>query len=239
MQTKVIVVMSPKGGVGKTTVAVNLATAISSLKKKTLLIDANIDTPHVAVYYGFVGFKYSFEDLLNGNATIKDVIYTGDDPNFHILPSRVDNDTDELAKKKLVNMEKYLKLLEGIYDFIIIDSKPSYNIDFIENLKNAESIIVSNPEITSIIEAKKIKEKLDYSKIDIIGLILNKVNTRIREQVTKKEAEDMTGIQNIWRIREDQRVYLALKQGIPIVTCASKSPASLDIINIAKDVIKM
>ena len=75
MAAKIIVVMSPKGGVGKTTTAVNIATAISNLNKKTLLIDANLETPHVAVYYGFVGFKYSLEDVLNEKAKIQEAIY--------------------------------------------------------------------------------------------------------------------------------------------------------------------
>jgi septum site-determining protein MinD len=239
MSTKVIVVMSPKGGVGKTTTAVNLATAISILGKKTLLIDANLETPHVAIYYGFVGFKYSLEDLLNERVKLEDVIYKGDDENFHLIPSRVTNVAADRAANKLINMNVYLEQIKDMYDFIVIDSKPSYDIAFIKAIKNANSLIVCNPDITSIIEAKKIKEELDDSGIKIIGMIINKTNSRIKEQITVKEAEQLTKIGNIWKIREDNGVYNALRQGIPAVISLPKSEASRDITSIAKNIIKL
>ncbi len=239
MSSKVIVVMSPKGGVGKTTTAVNLATAISLLGKKTLLIDANIETPHVAVYYGFVGFKYSLEDVLNGNAKIEDAIYKGDNDNFNILPSRVAKKADEKTEMKLININAYLKDIENKYDFIIIDSKPSYDIKFIKLIKNAESLIISNPDITSVIEAKKLKEDLGNSLIKIKGLAVNKVNARIKEQMSVKEIKDLTGIENVWKIREDNSVYKALKIGIPMVISSPKCWAARDITAMAKEIVKL
>jgi len=238
MAAKIIVVMSPKGGVGKTTTAVNIATAISNLNKKTLLIDANLETPHVAVYYGFVGFKYSLEDVLNEKAKIQEAIYTGDNPNFHLLPSRVIKSGQDKSSYKLVKINIFLEGLKDKYDFIIIDSKPSYDIGFIKLIKEANSLIICNPDITSMIEAKKLKEELDGAKIKIIGLVVNKVNNRIKEQMTDKEIKEMTGINNIWKIREDSRVYNALKQGIPLVLSSQKSIAARDIVNIAKQIIK-
>ncbi len=239
MPAKIIVVMSPKGGVGKTTTAVNIATAISNLNKKTLLIDANLETPHVAVYYGFVGFKYSLEDVLNEKAKIEEAIYTGDNPNFHLLPSRVIKSSQDKSAYKLININIYLEKLRDKYDFIVIDSKPSYDIEFIKLIKEAKSLIISNPDITSIIEAKKLKEELDEAGIKIMGLVVNKVNSRVKEQMTEKEIKEMTGINNIWKIREDHGVYNALRQGIPIVLSSQNSIAAKDITNIARQIIKI
>ena len=238
MVAKIIVIMSPKGGVGKTTISVNLATALSELGKKTLLIDANLETPHVAVYYGFVGFKYSFEDLLEGKAKIEDVIYKGENENFHLLPARVLKDSNKVINK-LVNINSYIKEVNERYDFIIIDSKPSYNIDFIKLINAANSLIISNLEITSIIEAKKLKEKLDEFNINVIGLILNKFNYHITEQITENEAADITNIKNVWKVREDNIVYRSLKYGVPVIISAPKSWISKDIVKIAKDLIKL
>ncbi|MGC8533038.1 MAG: AAA family ATPase [Candidatus Parvarchaeum sp.] len=239
MPASIIVVMSPKGGVGKTTTAVNIATAISNLGKKTLLIDANLETPHVAVYYGFVGFKYSLEDVLNERTRIEEAIYTGDNPNFHLLPSRVAKNGGDKSAHKLININLYLNKLRDKYDFIVIDSKPSYDIEFIKLIKEAKSLIISNPDITSIIEAKKLKQELEDAGIKILGLIVNKVNTRIKEQMTKKEIGELTKINNIWEIREDNKVYNALKVGIPLVISSPKSFAARDINNIAKQIIKI
>ena len=239
MPARIIVVMSPKGGVGKTTAAVNIATAISNLGKKTLLIDANLETPHVAVYYGFVGFKYSLEDVLNERTKIEEAIYTGDNPNFHLLPSRVAKSGTDRSAHKLININLYINKLRDKYDFIVIDSKPSYDIEFIKLIKEANSLIISNPDITSIIEAKKLKQELEQAGINILGLVINKVNTRIKEQMTKKEIEDLTKINNIWEIREDNKVYNALKVGIPLVISSPKSFASRDINGIAKQIIRI
>ena len=239
MSAKIIVVMSPKGGVGKTTTSVNLATAISELNKSALLIDANLETPHVAIYYGFVGFKYSLEDVLNGRTEIENAIYMGDNPKFHILPSRVTRTEESRLPNKLININRYIEKIEDRYDFIIIDSRPSYEINFIKLIKNASSLIVSNPDITSIIEAKKLKEELENANINIIGLVINKVNNRIKEQMTEKETKDLMEIKNVWRIRDDKKVYNALKIGVPLVLSSPKSFAAKDITNLAKQLIKI
>ena len=239
MSAKIIVVMSPKGGVGKTTTSVNLATAISELNKSTLLIDANLETPHVAIYYGFVGFKYSLEDVLNGRTEIENAIYMGDNPKFHILPSRVTRTEESRLPNKLININRYIEKIEDRYDFIIIDSRPSYEINFIKLIKNASSLIVSNPDITSIIEAKKLKEELENANINIIGLVINKVNNRIKDQMTEKETKDLMEIKNVWRIRDDKKVYNALKRGVPLVLSSPKSFAAKDITNLAKQLIKI
>jgi MinD-like ATPase involved in chromosome partitioning or flagellar assembly len=239
MPAKVIVVMSPKGGVGKTTMSVNLAAAISELNKKTLLIDANLETPHVAVYYGFVGFKYSLDDVLNERTRIENAIYTGDNPNFHLLPSRVSKGGENKTLHKLININSYIEKLKENYEFIIIDSKPSYELSFIKLIKDANSLIISNPDITSMIEAKKLKEELESANINVIGLVINKVNSRIKDQMTEKETRDLMDIKNVWKVREDNKVYNALKIGIPLVLSSSGSFAAKDIINVAKQLIKI
>ncbi len=237
MPSNVIVVMSPKGGVGKTTVSVNLAAALASIGKRVLIVDANLDTPHVAIYYGFVGYKNSLEDVLNGKIQVNEAIYKTENPNLHILPARVfKNKGDGNAQYKLINLFHHLGRIAESYDFLILDSKPSAGLDFVKLIKNASMLIVSMPEIASMIEAKKLNEESMASGVRVLGIVLNRVNKKISGHMNDAEVSRIVETKNIWKIPEDFNVFEALKKGIPIVWQNQKSLASKAFLELAREV---
>ncbi len=236
MASNVIVVMSPKGGVGKTTVSVNLAAALATMGKRVLIIDANLDTPHVAIYYGFVGYKNSLEDVLNGRVPINEAIYKTGNPNLHILPSRVfKNKGDGNAQYKIINLFHHVGRITNDYDFVVLDSKPSAGLDFVKMMKNATTLIVSMPEIASMIEAKKLNEESIAAGVGVIGIVLNRVNKKISGHMSDSEVSRVVEARNVWKIPEDMNVFEALKKGIPIVWQNPKSPASKAFLELARD----
>ena len=227
MAAQTIVIMSQKGGVGKTTVSANLAAAMADLGKRVLLIDANVDTPHIAVYYGLVGYKYSLEDVLSGLVHANEAIYKTGNPNLHILPSRVFKKRgDANAKYRVINLFHQINKLSTSYDFIIIDSKPAESIDFVKLIEAAEIIIVSTPDITSAIEAKKLTEESTLAGVNVQGLIMNRVNKRSSAHMDKTEIGNVVEAKRLWEIPEDIAVFEALRAGIPIVWYKKKSPAA-------------
>lgn len=238
MTARIIAVVSPKGGVGKTTVSVNLASALASLGKRVLIVDTNLETPHVAVYCGFVGFKYSLEDVLNGIVSVEDAVYRTDEPNLDILPSRVfKRKGDSGAKHRIINMFHHLDRVAEGYDFIILDSKPSVNTDFIKLVKDVHMVIVSAPEIASMLEAKKLEEDGEKSSMPIDGLVLNRVNSRVKGMMTDKDVRNLISSQKVWKIPEDHGVPDALHHGVPIVIYNKKSQASRAFLKLAGDII--
>jgi MinD-like ATPase involved in chromosome partitioning or flagellar assembly len=240
MVAKIIIIMSPKGGVGKTTISVNIAAALATLNKRVLVVDANVETPHVAIHYGFVGFRYSLEDVLNGNVTVANAIYKTKQPNLHILPSRVFKGRgDGNARFRLINLFYHLEKISNNYDFIIIDSKPSSGLDFVKMIKNPNLIIVSMPEITSTIEAQKLVHESKESGINVLGLVLNRVNNKISGYMSETEVRKMFSINKIWMVPEEWKAFEALKKGVPIVLSQPKTAASRTFLEIAKDLIKI
>ena len=218
MKSRVIAIMSPKGGVGKTTVSINLAASLASAGFRVLLIDANLETPHVAVHMGMLGYTRSLEDVLNGSINVREAIYRTNDDKMFILPSRVfKKGSDSNAKYKLVNLFHQIKKIKDDYDFILLDSRPSYDLDFIKLIEGIEVVIVTTPEITSMIEARKINEELKKHGIRMLGLVLNRVSRRVRNAIDKDEAKKMMEAKNIWEIPEDYVVLEALRRGIPAV----------------------
>ncbi len=240
MPAKIITVMSPKGGVGKTTVSVNIAAALSVLGNRVLIVDANLETPHVAVYYGLVGYKYSLEDVLNGKIGIVNAIYKTDFPGLSILPSRVFKDKgDGNAKYKLINLFYHLNRISEDFDFIILDSKPSSSVDFLRFVKNVNTLLVSMPEIASIIEAKKLDYESRASGVNVLGLVLNRVNKKVKGAMSEDEIKKVLEIEKIWEVPDDLNVFEALKAGTPIVFQNKRSPASKGFNEIAKDLLSI
>ncbi|MCL4398993.1 AAA family ATPase [Candidatus Parvarchaeota archaeon] len=218
MAARVIAVMSPKGGVGKTTVSINLAASIAEIGRRVLLIDANLETSHVAVHMGMVGYAKALEDVLNGSVNVKEAIYQTANENLFILPSRVfKKESDLNAKYKLVNLFHQIKKVKDDYDFIILDSRPSYDLEFVKLVEGIEVIIVTAPEITSILEARKMNEELKRYGVRIMGLVLNRVNKRVRNAIDKDEARKMMDVKAIWEVPEDYTVLEALRRGMPAV----------------------
>ncbi|MCL5009892.1 MAG: MinD/ParA family protein [Candidatus Parvarchaeota archaeon] len=238
MTAKILAVVSPKGGVGKTTVSVNLAAAIASMGKKVLLVDTNLETSHVAVYCSLVGFKYSLEDVLNGLVPVKDAIYRTDESNLDILPSRVFKERgDAIAKYKLINMFHHLKRIGENYDFIVLDSRPSSNIDFIKLIEGVYMVVVSAPEIASMLEAGKLEEDGLNSAISIEGLVLNRVNPKVKGTMSDKEIRKIVSFERVWKIPEDSGVIDALRHGIPMVFYNRKSQSAKAFLRLAQDIV--
>ncbi len=235
MTARIIAVMSPKGGVGKTTVSVNLSAALGLLGKKVLIIDTNLDTPHVAIYYGFVGYKYSLEDVLNGLATVSDAVYKTDEDNVDILPSRVIKGLgDGNASYKLINVFHHIKKLGENYDYIILDSRPSSGIDVVKLINGVEALIVTMPEIASIIEAKKLNEACIGARIKVVGLVVNKTNKRALAAMSEGEIRSLVEIERLWKVPEDHAVFAALRRGVPIVVSDKKNGVSRAFMDLAR-----
>ena len=144
---KVIAIANQKGGVGKTTTAINLAASLAVLEHRVLLIDAD---PQANATSG-VGFdvrnvKTSIYECVVDDVDPRSIILNTNTPNFDLLPSHIDLVGAEIEMLNLPNRERVLKLVidkvSADYDFILIDCSPSLGLITVNALTAADSVII-------------------------------------------------------------------------------------------------
>ena len=168
--SKVIGVLSLKGGVGKTSSVFSLGAALSSLGKKVLLVDANFSSPNLGIHLNIIDPEYTLHHVIGDNLTIHSAIHELED--FHVLPSSV-------FPHKLVDpleLKKKLKDVKKLYDFILIDSSPALNRETLAAMTASDELfVVSTPDFSTLSMTLKAIKLAKQKGTPISGLILNKV----------------------------------------------------------------
>jgi chromosome partitioning protein len=188
---KIIAIANQKGGVGKTTTAINLSGCLGVLEYKTLIVDAD---PQANATSG-VGLdpkhtRNIYECLIN-DVNPQDLIIETENPNLDILPSHIDLVGAELEMINLPNREHKLKQaldkLKDNYDFIIIDCSPSLGLITVNALTAADSVVIpvqceyfALEGLGKLLNTIKIVQGRLNPDLEIEGILLTMYDTRLR-----------------------------------------------------------
>ena len=218
--SRVIVVTSGKGGVGKSSTCVNVGSNLALQGHKVCLIDADLGLKNLDVILGIENrVVFDIQDVIGGISTLKQALVKDKRiDNLYLLPACKSID---VTKINFAHLERIIGELRKQFDFILIDSPAGIERGFYNAIRNAnEAIIVVNADITSIRDADKVIGILNTHGILDTKLIINKVSLKKSEKetsITSSDVIDILGIPLLGLVYEDDEVFRANNKGVPLV----------------------
>ena len=221
---KVIVITSGKGGVGKTTSAINIAAGLNYFNKEVIVVDANLTTPNIGLHLGAPMVPVSLNHVLNGKAMVNDAIYEHESGMKVILSSLSVKELRKLTNNgKLKDIGKRLKKLA---DFVIFDSAAGLGDEALAALEAADDIIiVTNPEIPAVTDALKTAKVVESLGKEVKGVIVTRVGGR-RKEMPVSNIRDMLELPILGVIPEDKNVPRSVNMKDALVNIYPRSRAA-------------
>jgi chromosome partitioning protein len=248
---KIVSLVNQKGGVGKTTTAINLAASLAACERKILLVDLDPQANATSGVGVAKNLEKSIYPVLTDGMSIREVIATTDLPNFHIAPSSVDLVAAELELADAIGREFYLrKALQEVvkeYDYILIDSPPSLGLLTVNGLTAATSVLVPMQCEYFAIEGvaqllntvERVRDMLNPS-LEIEGIALTMYDERMN--LARQVAEEVRNHfgEKVYRtiIPRNVRLGEAPSYGKPIILYDIRSRGSEAYVNLAKEFIQ-
>lgn len=221
--SKIFVVTSGKGGVGKTTTAINLGAAINHYGGDVIIVDGNMTTPNVGLHLGASIVPITLNHVLKGEAELQDAIYKHES-GTKIIPSNLS--IKELKNLNFEKIGKVAKQLRDYADYIIFDSPAGLGEDSISVIKAGdELIIVTNPEIPAVTDALKTIKIAESHGKTIKGVILNRAK-RINTEMPMSSIKEMLEYPILGVVPEDKNMQTALGLRNAILHTHPRSKAS-------------
>lgn len=243
--TKIIAIASGKGGVGKTTLSVNLAIAIAKAGHKVLIFDGDLGLANINVLLGIIP-KYNLYHVVKGHKTLKDIIIHTQEGIDIIAGASGYSQLANLNDVQRNNLIKGFADLDN-YDYMIIDTGAGISANVIGLIMPADEVIViTTPEPTSITDSYGlIKSIVSQSKDKNLKIIVNRVRSAIEGKKVADRVIDISGqflevqVENLGFIFQDEEVERSIREQKPYILNSPRSKASACLTRITHNLLQM
>jgi septum site-determining protein MinD len=201
--SKIYAIVSGKGGVGKTTTAVNIGTTLNHLGENVIIMDANLTTPNIGIHLGAPIVPVTLNHVLNGQAELEDAIYEHES-GTKIMPASLSlKETEKINYRKLIDISRRLK---KISDHIIMDAAAGLGDEAKGAMYAAdEIIIVTNPEMTAVTDALKTIKLAEEMNKKVLGVIITRYQGK-KVDMPISNIRDMLEVPILGIIPEDDAI---------------------------------
>jgi septum site-determining protein MinD len=231
---KVYVIISGKGGVGKTTSTINLGLSINELGKEVIIVDANLTTPNIGLHLGSPIVPITINHVIADRAKIEEAIYEHES-GAKIIPASL-----AIGELKNINHERLpevVKKIKKIAEHIFLDSSAGLGEEAKSAMKSAdEVIIITNPEISAVTDALKTIKLAEQMNKPVKGVIITRYEDKNWE-MDISAIRDMLEVPILGIIPEDDAVKESQRMKNAVIHTHPRSKAAKAYRKIAKRII--
>jgi len=232
--TRVISVVSGKGGVGKTVTVANLGVLLASqFNKKVIVIDCNLTNPHLGIYLGSLNFwPVNLNDVIRNKATFDQAMYKHQSGAYVVPASFEPRHLLKLSNYRLkYKLNKLFKEFDA--DIVLLDSPPGLSRDSLMTYSvSSEIIFVATPHIPAIIDITKCTQQLKGKDGKPIGIVLNRIRDK-KYELNEDEIVKFVNLPIIGRIPEDDSVLQSTNFKMPVASIYPGASASKEFMKLA------
>ncbi|MFH1505943.1 MAG: cell division ATPase MinD [archaeon] len=212
--SRCIAVVSGKGGVGKTTTAINIATSMSKHGKNTVLLDSNLSTPNVGLHLGIPNPTMTLNQAMNQDINISQAIHKHKS-GLKLIPASL-----SMEELKVIDMENFKNILPDLNnhaDIVVMDTAAGLNREALAVLESCDEVLlVTTPDLVSVTDTLRSVKVAEFLGKAVLGIVIS-MSKNDKFEMQPRAIEEMVGYPVISTVPYHKHIKEAFSKRQPVV----------------------